>query len=106
MTLRIVPDPLGPELRAVESTLRRLQRFDYLRPDPRRDRAVYTVFATRAPWDALALAAYASRDAARVLNIARSARTDDSSASAAYHAGELLADTLALTAAAERALAR
>lgn len=102
MTLRALPDPMGEELRALDGALRRLERFQYLPPDPRRERALSAAFTSRASWDALRAAAHASRAAARVLNIATHHALDRPRADAAYCAGELLDAVRRLALAAEQ----
>jgi hypothetical protein len=101
VTLRIVPDPMGEELRALCRDILRVERFGYIPANPRRDEVLARALDSRTPWDALRLAAVASKVAAKVLNIAAHARSDASAADAAWEAAEILGDVQRLTLAAE-----
>lgn len=71
-----VADFAGDELRALDHVLRRLERLQFLDASPRREHALRRAWSTRAPWDLLTAAAFATRAAAQLLRIASNATRD------------------------------
>ncbi len=89
--LRPAPDFAGDELRALDHVLRRVERFRFIGPNYRRERALQRAWSTRAPWDLLTAAAHATRAAASILRGAAHT-TNDRAAEDATHEGLDLMD--------------
>lgn len=101
MTLRLVTDSIADDLRALDLTLARYERFGLIDPDWSRSRAILTAIQSGTPQDALRAAAAGAEAAVQLLRSAADAVTDASRGEAAWFADELLQHVARVTKCAE-----